>query len=432
MKITVVGTGYVGLVTGVCLSEVDTGYVTCLDIDSYKIGQLKKGISPIYENDLEDLINKNIKKGTLEFTTDYKSAYKDKDIIILAVGTPPKDDGSANLEYLFKACDEIIETISKDILIVVKSTVPIGTCTMLEKYINDKLNNGISVEVASNPEFLAQGSAVKDTLYASRIVIGVNSKHAKDLLENLYKNFNIPIVCVSRESSEMIKYASNSFLALKISYINDIANLCEKVGANIQDVVKGMQYDERIGDKFLNAGIGYGGSCFPKDTKALYSLANKYNYDLKTVKATIDVNEYQKLRLIENAKEIVGSFKNLEVAILGVTFKPGTDDLRDAPSIPNIKYLLEHGAKVRIYDPVGLNNYKKLYKENNVVYTENIDECIKGTHLCLIMTEWSEIVNYDLEKYKKLMKTPIVLDGRNCYKISKIRDMGIEYYSIGR
>ena len=432
MKITVVGTGYVGLVTGVCLSEVDTGYVTCLDIDSYKIGQLKKGISPIYENDLEDLINKNIKKGTLEFTTDYKSAYKDADIIILAVGTPPMDDGSANLEYLFKACDEIIETISKDILIVVKSTVPIGTCTMLEKYINDKLNNGISVEVASNPEFLAQGSAVKDTLYASRIVIGVNSKHAKDLLENLYKNFNIPIVCVSRESSEMIKYASNSFLALKISYINDIANLCEKVGANIQDVVKGMQYDERIGDKFLNAGIGYGGSCFPKDTKALYSLANKYDYDLKTVKATIDVNEYQKLRLIEKAKEIVGSFKNLEVATLGVTFKPGTDDLRDAPSIPNIKYLLEHGAKVRIYDPVGLNNYKKLYKENNVVYTDNIDECIKGTHLCFIMTEWSEIVNYDLEKYKKLMKTPIVLDGRNCYKISKIRDMGIEYYSIGR
>lgn len=432
MKITVVGTGYVGLVTGVCLSEVDTGYVTCLDIDTYKIDQLKKGISPIYENDLEDLINKNIKKGTLEFTTDYKSAYKDTDIIILAVGTPPKDDGSANLEYLFKACDEIIETISKDILIVVKSTVPIGTCTMLEKYINDKLNNGISVEVASNPEFLAQGSAVKDTLYASRIVIGVNSKHAKDLLENLYKNFNIPIVCVSRESSEMIKYASNSFLALKISYINDIANLCEKVGANIQDVVKGMQYDERIGDKFLNAGIGYGGSCFPKDTKALHSLANNYDYDLKTVKATIDVNEYQKLRLIEKAKEIVGSFKNLEVAILGVTFKPGTDDLRDAPSIPNIKYLLENGAKVRIYDPVGLNNYKKLYKENNVVYTDNIDECIKGTHLCLIMTEWSEIVNYDLEKYKKLMKTPIVLDGRNCYKISKVRDIGIEYYSIGR
>lgn len=432
MKITVVGTGYVGLVTGVCLSEVDTGYVTCLDIDTYKIDQLKKGISPIYENDLEDLINKNIKKGTLEFTTDYKSAYKDTDIIILAVGTPPKDDGSANLEYLFKACDEIIETISKDILIVVKSTVPIGTCTMLEKYINDKLNNGISVEVASNPEFLAQGSAVKDTLYASRIVIGVNSKHAKDLLENLYKNFNIPIVCVSRESSEMIKYASNSFLALKISYINDIANLCEKVGANIQDVVKGMQYDERIGDKFLNAGIGYGGSCFPKDTKALYSLANNYDYDLKTVKATIDVNEYQKLRLIEKAKEIVGSFKNLEVAILGVTFKPGTDDLRDAPSIPNIKYLLENGAKVRIYDPVGLNNYKKLYKENNVVYTDNIDECIKGTHLCFIMTEWSEIVNYDLEKYKKLMKTPIVLDGRNCYKISKVRDIGIEYYSIGR
>ena len=252
MKIAIVGTGYVGLVTGTCLAEIDAGNIICVDIDDIKINNLKKGISPIYENRLEELINKNYKKGNLDFTTDYKYAYKDADVIILAVGTPERDDGSANLEYLFDACDKIASTINKDTLVVVKSTVPIGTCNSIEKYINEKLNNNISVEVASNPEFLSQGTAVEDTLNASRIIIGVKSKYAEEILRKIYKPFNIPIVCVNRESSEMIKYASNNFLALKISYINDIANLCEKVGANIDDVVKGMKFDIRIGDKFFN------------------------------------------------------------------------------------------------------------------------------------------------------------------------------------
>ena len=363
MKIAIVGTGYVGLVTGTCLAEIDAGNIICVDIDDIKINNLKKGISPIYENRLEELINKNYKKGNLDFTTDYKYAYKDADVIILAVGTPERDDGSANLEYLFDACDKIASTINKDTLVVVKSTVPIGTCNSIEKYINEKLNNNISVEVASNPEFLSQGTAVEDTLNASRIIIGVKSKYAEEILRKIYKPFNIPIVCVNRESSEMIKYASNNFLALKISYINDIANLCEKVGANIDDVVKGMKFDIRIGDKFFNAGIGYGGSCFPKDTKALYNIANNCDYELRTIKAAIDVNESQKLKLIEKANKIVKSFDGLNVAILGVTFKPGTDDMREAPSISNIKYLIDNGANVRVYDPIGTDNCKKIFKK---------------------------------------------------------------------
>ena len=412
MKIAIVGTGYVGLVTGTCLAEIDAGNIICVDIDDIKINNLKKGISPIYENRLEELINKNYKKGNLDFTTDYKYAYKDADVIILAVGTPERDDGSANLEYLFYACDKIASTINKDTLVVVKSTVPIGTCNSIEKYINEKLNNNISVEVASNPEFLSQGTAVEDTLNASRIIIGVKSKYAEEILRKIYKPFNIPIVCVNRESSEMIKYASNNFLALKISYINDIANLCEKVGANIDDVVKGMKFDIRIGDKFFNAGIGYGGSCFPKDTKALYNIANNCDYELRTIKAAIDVNESQKLKLIEKANKIVKSFDGLNVAILGVTFKPGTDDMREAPSISNIKYLIDNGANVRVYDPIGTDNCKKIFKnEPKIIYTNTIDDAIKDSQLCLIMTEWDEIVNYDLNEVAKL---------------------DIKYYSIGR
>ena len=433
MKIAIVGTGYVGLVTGTCLAEIDAGNIICVDIDDIKINNLKKGISPIYENRLEELINKNYKKGNLDFTTDYKYAYKDADVIILAVGTPERDDGSANLEYLFDACDKIASTINKDTLVVVKSTVPIGTCNSIEKYINEKLNNNISVEVASNPEFLSQGTAVEDTLNASRIIIGVKSKYAEEILRKIYKPFNIPIVCVNRESSEMIKYASNNFLALKISYINDIANLCEKVGANIDDVVKGMKFDIRIGDKFFNAGIGYGGSCFPKDTKALYNIANNCDYELRTIKAAIDVNESQKLKLIEKANKIVKSFDGLNVAILGVTFKPGTDDMREAPSISNIKYLIDNGANVRVYDPIGTDNCKKIFKnEPKIIYTNTIDDAIKDSQLCLIMPEWDEIVNYDLNKYKNLMKNPIVLDGRNCYNLNEVAKLDIKYYSIGR
>ena len=357
MKIVIAGTGYVGLVTGACLAEVGNR-VVCVDIDNDKVKKLKDGISPIYEVGLEELMKKNYSEGRLDYTTDYVNAYCDADIIMIAVGTPERSDGSANLDYVKKVAIQIAETVKKDTLIVVKSTVPIGTNEQIEALMKKHLINDIHLEVASNPEFLAQGTAVHDTLHASRIVIGIESEWARERLLEIYKPFNQPFVVMNRRSAEMVKYASNDFLALKISFINDIANLCEIVGANIDDVARGMSFDERIGNKFLKAGLGYGGSCFPKDTKALHWLASDQDYELKTVKAAIEVNENQKMKLIKKARKMIESFEGMKIAVLGLTFKPGTDDMRDAPSISNINYLVERGAKVIAYDPVGIKNAK--------------------------------------------------------------------------
>ncbi|RKD21949.1 UDPglucose 6-dehydrogenase [Caminicella sporogenes DSM 14501] len=428
MKITVAGTGYVGLVTGVCLAEIGHN-VTCVDVDENKINLMKSGKSPIYEAGLEELMLKN--KDRLTYTTDYKSAYKDADVIFIGVGTPEKKDGSANLKYVYEVVKQIAETVEKDSLVVIKSTVPIGTNDKIERFLKENLKNDVDVEVASNPEFLAQGTAVKDTLQASRIVLGVKSKRAEKILRKVYDGFNQPYVVTDRRSAEMIKYASNDFLALKISYINEIANLCEIVGANVEDIAKGMGYDPRIGNKFLRAGIGYGGSCFPKDTKALHWLANFHDYELKTVKAAIEVNENQKIKLIKKARRYYESFNGLNVAILGLTFKPGTDDLREAPSLANIPILLEDGANIKAWDPVGVENYKKIYP-NEITYCDSIEEAIKDADICLIFTEWPEIVNFDISKFEKLMKKPIVLDGRNCYDLKEVKDAGIIYESIGR
>lgn len=431
MKITIAGTGYVGLVTGVCLAEVGHENVVCLDVDKQKVDLMKDGVSPIYEEHLEELMKKNYEKGRIDYTTNYKDAYKDADIIMIAVGTPERSDGSANLDYIKKVAKQIASSVTKDTLVVIKSTVPIGTNDAIEKFIRENLKNNVRIELASNPEFLSQGTAVMDTLNASRIVIGVESEWAKNILEEVYKPFNQPIVVTNRNSAEMIKYASNDFLALKISFMNDIANLCEIVGANIEDVAKGMSYDERIGSKFLKAGIGYGGSCFPKDTKALHWLASHNGYELKTVKAAIEVNESQKLRLVRKAANLVESFDGMKVAVLGLTFKPGTDDLREAPSIPNIQYLIERGADVIAYDPVGIENTKNIFKDT-IKYTTSIDEAIEDADICFIMTEWKQILNYDISNYKNKMKRPLVFDGRNCYTLDTMKDLGIEYYSIGR
>ena len=431
MKIAIAGTGYVGLVTGVCLAEVGHENVVCLDVDKQKVDLMKDGVSPIYEEHLEELMKKNYEKGRIDYTTNYKDAYKDADIIMIAVGTPERSDGSANLDYIKKVAKQIASSVTKDTLVVIKSTVPIGTNDAIEKFIRENLKNNVRIELASNPEFLSQGTAVMDTLNASRIVIGVESEWAKNILEEVYKPFNQPIVVTNRNSAEMIKYASNDFLALKISFMNDIANLCEIVGANIEDVSKGMSYDERIGSKFLKAGIGYGGSCFPKDTKALHWLASHNGYELKTVKAAIEVNESQKLRLVRKAANLVESFDGMKVCVLGLTFKPETDDLREAPSIPNIQYLLERGAEVVAYDPVGIENAKKIFKDS-ITYTTSIDEAIKDADICFIMTEWKQILNYDISNYKNKMKRPLVFDGRNCYTLDTMKDLGIEYYSIGR
>ena len=428
MKIVVAGTGYVGLVTAVCMSEAGHT-VTCVDVVKEKIDMLNKGKSPIFEPGLEELMTKN--KSLLTYTLDAKSAYKDADVIFIGVGTPEKKDGSANLKYVYDVAKEIAESIQKDCVIVVKSTVPIGTNKKIEKYIKENLKNNVKVDIVSNPEFLSQGTAVRDTLHAQRIVIGVQNKHAEKIMREVYDAFGLPYVITDRESAEMIKYASNDFLALKISYINEIANLCEIVCANIQDVAKGMGMDSRIGNKFLQAGIGYGGSCFPKDTKALSWLANFNDYEIKTIKAAIEVNENQKLKLIKKARKYYESFEGLNIAILGLTFKPNTDDLREAPSLTNIPILLDEGANIKAYDPIGEKNFKKIYP-NEITYCKSVEETLEDAILCFIFTEWDFVKNFDIKKYEKLMRKPIVIDGRNCYNLEEMKKTSIIYDSIGR
>ena len=428
MKIIVAGTGYVGLVTAVCLSEVGHT-VTCVDVNKEKIDMLSSGISPIFEPGLEELMKKN--KYLLTFTLDSKNAYKNADVIFIGVGTPEKKDGSANLKYVYEVANEIAENIENNVIVVIKSTVPIGTNKKIERYIKSKLKNNVRVEVVSNPEFLSQGTAVRDTLHAQRIVLGVNSKQAENIMREVYDGFEIPYVITNRESAEMIKYASNDFLALKISYINEIANLCEIVGADVTDVAKGMGMDSRIGNKFLNAGIGYGGSCFPKDTKALHWLGNFYDYELKTIKAAIEINANQKLKLIKKARKYYETFENLTVAVLGLTFKPNTDDLREAPSLYNIPILLDDGANIKAYDPVGEKNFRKFYP-NEIQYCKSLEETLKDADICFIFTEWEYVKNMDISLFSKLMNRPIVIDGRNCFELNKVKKENIIYESIGR
>ncbi|KUP22643.1 UDP-glucose/GDP-mannose dehydrogenase family protein [Paenibacillus sp. DMB5] len=428
MKISVVGTGYVGLVTAVCLAERGNS-VTCLDIDEEKIILMQNGISPIFEPNLEELMEKNKKKIT--YTTDYYEAYRNAEIIIIGVGTPEKKDGSANLKYVYEVARQIAQSVKQDCVVIVKSTVPVGTNDKVEQIINENKKYNVQIDVASNPEFLSQGTAVKDTLNAARIVLGVESENAELILKEMYREFDIPFVVTNRRSAEMIKYAANDFLALKISYINEMANLCEIVGANIEDVAIGMGMDPRIGNKFLNAGIGYGGSCFPKDTKALHWLASFNDYELKTVKAAIEVNENQKIKLIKKSKKYYDSFNNLNIAVLGLTFKPGTDDLRDAPSLVNIPLLIEDGANIKVWDPVGMENFKKLYPDK-IMYFDTIEDTLTDADMCFIFTEWEEIKSFPITKYKELMKNPLILDGRNCYSLVDAEKSGVIYESIGR
>ncbi|MBR6408544.1 MAG: UDP-glucose/GDP-mannose dehydrogenase family protein [Clostridia bacterium] len=436
MRIAVAGTGYVGLVAGVCFAYMGHD-VTCVDIDVKKVEMLRNGIPPIFEADLEEYMKKCSELGRIHYTTDYRSAYKNADVIFIGVGTPEMPDGSANLSYVRETARQIAESVVHDCLVVVKSTVPVGTNDMVEKFIKEYNKSGAEIEVASNPEFLSQGSAVHDTLHAPRIVIGTESEKAERILRDIYAPFNLPIVSVSRRSAEMIKYACNDFLALKISYMNDIANLCELVGADITDVAKGMSYDKRIGADYLNAGIGYGGSCFPKDTKALRFLAKQHGYTLRTVDSAVGVNTDQKTVLFKKASKRFDSFKGVKTAVLGLTFKPNTDDLREAPSLDNISLLLDSGADITAFDPVGTANFKKSIPEGSVSngsirFADSAQEALDGAQVCFIFTEWKEIRSIEPERFARLMKTPIVYDGRNIYDIKKMKNAGVEYYSIGR
>jgi UDPglucose 6-dehydrogenase len=429
MKLSVAGTGYVGLVAGVCFAE--KGHqVACVDVDEEKIARMNEGISPIYEAGLEDLLKKNLAAGRLFFTSNYQSAYSDADAIFIGVGTPELPDGSANLRYIAAVCTQIAKCVTRDCLVVVKSTVPVGTNDKVEQFIKDNLERDVTVRVASNPEFLAQGNAVYDTMHATRIIIGTDDEVAKKMLLDIYAPFDLPVVSVSRRSAEMIKYACNNFLALKISYMNDIANLCELVGANIDDVAEGMRYDPRIGAKFLKAGVGYGGSCFPKDTKALTYLARQHGAQLKTVDAAVEINAAQKTRLFEKAKKRLMTFENVKVAVLGLAFKPGTDDLREAPALENVRLLLDHGANLVCYDPIAAKNFSKLYP--NVPLAASVEEALDGAFCCFIFTEWEEFIRLSPEVFRRKMRVPLVYDGRNIFDPEHMKSGGVEYYSIGR
>lgn len=436
MKIAVAGTGYVGLVAGVCFAEKGHD-VTCVDVDESKVQMMRSGVTPIYEEGLEELMQKNNAAGRLHYTTDYQSAYKEAEAIFIGVGTPEQPDGSANLSYIATVSRQIAESVERDCLVVVKSTVPVGTNDKVEQFIRDFLVRDVKVEVASNPEFLAQGSAVHDTLHAARIIIGTESKEAEATLKKIYEPFNLPIVSVNRRSAEMIKYACNDFLALKISYMNDIANLCELVGADIDAVAEGMSYDARIGARFLNAGVGYGGSCFPKDTKALKYIAKQHGYTLRTVEAAVDVNAEQKTKLFYKASNRMITFEHLKVAVLGLAFKAGTDDLREAPSLDNVDLLLQNGADIYAYDPIAADNFKKKYPEGSnlkgtIHYVQSPEEALQDANICFVFTEWKEIKDITPETFKQYMKIPLVYDGRNLYGIQDMKNAGIEYYSIGR
>ena len=432
MKVVVAGTGYVGLITGVVLAYIGNK-VTCIDVDTNKIELLNNGKSPIYEQNLDKYLQ--LAKDNISFTTD-NSCYKDCDVIIIGVGTPERFDGSANLDYVYNVCDDIVRYANKDLVVVIKSTVPIGTNDEIEKYFANKRCD-IKISVASNPEFLSQGTAIHDTLYANRIIVGALDEKTFTIMRSLYEPltkvpYNVPYLEMNRRSAEMVKYASNDFLALKISYINEIANLCSKVGASIDDVTKGMSYDDRIGSLFLNAGIGYGGSCFPKDTKALHWLSKVNDCELILVKDCIEINKKQKLVLFNRLKDDFNNdLKELNIAILGLSFKPMTDDLREAPSLVNIDMLLDYNASITVYDKVALEKVKKIYG-GKLNYALTIDDAIKDSDAVLIMTEWEEIKNYNPINYKKYMAKPNVYDGRNCYDPEKMKKIGINYGSIGR
>lgn len=428
MKIAVAGTGYVGLVTGVCLAE-HRHEVTCVDVDEKKIEKMQQGISPIYEEGLPELMQKNMDR--LTFTTDYKKAYADAEVIFIGVGTPEKVDGSANLKYVYTVARQIAESVERDCVVVVKSTVPIGTNDKIENYIREHLVHPVEIDCVSNPEFLSQGTAVRDTLHAARIIIGAENEKAGNVLKKVYEDFEVPKILTNRRSAEMIKYASNDFLALKISYVNEIANFCETVGADIEDVAKGMGMDERIGNKFLKAGIGYGGSCFPKDTKALHWLGNYYDREFKTIKAAIEVNDNQKLKLIKKARQYYSSLEGLTVAVLGLTFKPGTNDLREAPSILNAGILLDDGAVVKAYDPVAEAEFDRLYP-GKIQYCGSPEQALEEADLCMIFTEWEEIKKLTPQVFCDKMKKPVILDGRNCFQIKEFEGLPLIYDSIGR
>ncbi len=430
MRITVAGAGNVGLVTAVCFAEAGH-QVTCLDTQKEKIEMLEKGQSPFFEPGLEPLLEKNLASGRLRFSMNPKQAYRDAEIIFIAVGTPEKKDGSVDLSYIYIASYHIAETIENDVIVCTKSTVPVGTNQIIKQIFQHRKPRHLKVDVVSNPEFLREGSAIMDFYLGDRIVIGADNPEAASIMEQLYLPLKIPIVVTDIKSAEMIKYASNAFLATKISFINEIANLCEKVGADIEEVSYGMGMDKRIGPNYLQPGIGYGGSCFPKDTKALVQLAGNVQHPFELLESVIKVNQQQHSLLVRKAKELLGSLKGKKAAVLGLAFKPATDDVREAVSLTLIKELLEEGSMVTAYDPIAIPNAHKQIG-NSIEYTTNIQQALIEADFAVIATEWDQIKHLPFDTYLAYMKGPIIFDGRNCYSLKEIQQYPITYVSIGR
>lgn len=437
MKIAIVGTGYVGLVTGTCFAEMGTE-VFCVDIDQKKIENLKKGIIPIFEPGLDEMVERNHKAGRLQFTTDLSTILNDVDIVFSAVGTPPDEDGSADLKYVLEVARTVGKYLNKYMVVVTKSTVPVGTAKLVKQAIQEELNkrglSDLEFDVASNPEFLKEGAAISDFMHPDRVVVGIESERAQKMMAKLYKPFtlnNYPIIYTDIPSAEMIKYAANAMLATRISFMNDIANLCEIVGADVNMVRKGIGADARIGSKFLYAGCGYGGSCFPKDVKALINTAKKNGYDMRILNAVEEVNERQKNILFDKLmKYYNGDIKGKTIAIWGLAFKPKTDDMREAPSLVLIDKILKAGGQVRAYDPVAMEEAHHRLGDT-IVYAKDIYDATLEADAILLVTEWNEFRLPAWEVIKKTMKKPIVIDGRNIYNRQEMAELGFEYSGIG-
>ncbi|QWI72971.1 UDP-glucose/GDP-mannose dehydrogenase family protein (plasmid) [Bacillus mycoides] len=430
MNIAILGTGYVGLVTGVCLSEIGHN-VTCIEMDAYKVKRMQRGFCPIYEPGLDELMVKNIKGKRLKFTTSCKTGIEDADVIFIAVGTPQKQDGSANLKYLARVALDIAHNLIKDAIIVIKSTVPVGTNDYIKGLIENNLQAHVKIDMVSNPDFLREGSAIYDSFHGDRIVIGTDEVKTADVMRKVYKPFKIPVFTTTIPSAEMIKYASNAFLATKISFINEISNICEKVGADVEHVANGMGLDQGIWTQFLKAGIGYGGSCFPKDTHALVQIAGNVKHDFNLLKSVIGVNNKQQKLLIKKVREILGELRGKRVAILGLAFKPNTDYMREAASIVISQELASLGAHIVVYDPISIEHAKQILP-GEVEYATSIEEAVQNTDATIIVTEREEVKTFPVQKYTELMKHPIIFDGRNCYELEYVKQFEIDYYSIGR
>ncbi len=429
MKISVIGVGYVGLATAAVLAELGNDVIAA-DIDKEKIDNLNNGIMPIFEPGLKELVARNVKEKRLRFTHDNKEVIKHGEIIFICVGTPPKENWETELKYVKNVAMEIAHNMDSYKVIVHKSTVPVETGDKVMKVIQDNIKKSVDFDVVSNPEFLREGSAIKDTLEPDRIVIGSDSQRAIDMMKKLYEPLKVPLIVTDMRSAELIKHASNAFLATKISFINSVARICELSGADVEKIAEGMGHDKRIGRDFLNAGIGYGGSCFPKDSQAFIKIAESYSYDYKLLKATNEINEEQKEHFVKKVKNALKNVNDKVIGVLGLSFKPNTDDIRFAPSIDIIQALQKEGAKIKAYDPEAMEKAKQVF--NNIEYCKDPYEAAKGADALLVLTEWNEFKELNLDKVKNLMNRSLIVDGRNIYNPKNMKKLGINYISIGR